>query len=201
MQGRVSSDARSISDKTAAAVNSCRLTRPPPVIALESLWLCTLPRYYCQSIKTKASGIRRRIELYTWERDLRGGNIIDSIRHSSSDQGRLQHDTQESTGRSVCQGFDRSAPPVVTSGVRNPPRCRAPSCRYLCPVLLLGVRVHVCESSQHQGLHQGPLHRAAQQVEGGAAAGKLLRQVPPALALHHDVRPGRTELVSDRSIV
>lgn len=63
---------------------------------------------------------------------------------------------------------------------------------YLSPVLLFGVRVHVCEASQDQSFHQSPLHGAGQQVEGGAAAGKLLRQVPPALTLHHDVRPEQT---------
>lgn len=121
MQERVSSDARSISDKTAAAVNSCRLTRPPPVITLESLWLCTLPRYYCQSIKTKAPGIRRRIGLYTWERDLREGILSTAsvspprIRTDSSTTPKSQQ-----VGLSVCQGFDRLVPPVVTSGVRNP---------------------------------------------------------------------------------
>lgn len=127
---------------------------------------------------------------------LEGGNIIDSIRHSSSDQDRLGHDAEESTGRFVCHRWTGVGPfgsPVVTSVGCNPRRCRPPSRRYLGPVLLLGVGVHVCESSQHQSFHQGPLHGAAQQVEGGAAAGKLLRQVPPALALHHDVRPGRTE--------
>lgn len=133
---------------------------------------------------------------------LEGGNIIDSIRHSS-DQDRVEHNTEESTGWLVCHRRKELRPfgsPGVTSVVCNPQRCRPPSCRYLCPVLLLGVGVHVCESSQHQSFHQGPLHRAAQQVEGGAAAGKLLCQVPPALALHHDVRPGRTEQVSDKPI-
>lgn len=62
---------------------------------------------------------------------------------------------------------------------------------YLGPVLLLGVRVHVREAPQDQGLHEGALHRAGQQVERRAAAGELLGQVPPALALHHDVRPAR----------
>lgn len=64
---------------------------------------------------------------------------------------------------------------------------------YLSPVLLLGVRVHVSKASQNQSFHQRPLHGAGQQVEGRAAGGKLLRQVPPALTLHHDVRPERTE--------
>lgn len=58
--------------------------------------------------------------------------------------------------------------------------------------MLLGVRVHLCEASQHQSFHQRPLDGAGQQVEGGAAAGKLLRQVPPALTLHHDVGPEQT---------
>lgn len=60
---------------------------------------------------------------------------------------------------------------------------------YLCPVLLLGVRVHVGKAPQDQGFHQGPLHGAGQQVEGRAAAGELLGQVPPALTLNHDVGP------------
>lgn len=64
---------------------------------------------------------------------------------------------------------------------------------YLSPVLLLGVSVHVCEASQYESFHQRPLHGAGQQVEGRAAAGKLLRQVPPALTLHHDVRPEHIE--------
>lgn len=125
---------------------------------------------------------------------LEGGDIIDSIRHASSDQDRPEHNAEESTAWWLCHRWKELPPsgsPVVTSEGCNPRRGRP----YLCPVLLLGVGVHVCEPSQHQSFHQGPLHRAAQQVEGGAAAGKLLRQVPPALALHHDVRPGRTELM------
>lgn len=65
--------------------------------------------------------------------------------------------------------------------------------RYLGPVLLFGVGVHVREASQHQSFHQGPLHRTGQQVERRAAAGKLLGQVPPALALHNNVRPEQTK--------
>lgn len=64
---------------------------------------------------------------------------------------------------------------------------------YLSPVLLLGVGVHVGEASQDQCLHQGSLHGAGQQVERRAAAGELLRQAPPALALHYDVRPVQSE--------
>lgn len=86
MQECVSSDARFISllRLTALRQNSCSSQQlpspssPPPtppyptttVITLESLWLCT-PFYYCQPIKTKASRIRRRIKLSTWEQDLR----------------------------------------------------------------------------------------------------------------------------------
>lgn len=134
---------------------------PPPVITLESLWLCT-PCYYCQPIKTKASRIRTRIKLYTWERDLRGGK------------------------------YYRQRPSLLLgSGPTRGVVARRAAATHLRPVLLFGVGVHLCESSQHQRFHQGPLHRAGQQVEWGAAAGELLRQVPPALALHHDVRPGQ----------
>ena len=49
------------------------------------------------------------------------------------------------------------------------------------------------EAPEDQSLHQGPLHGAGQQVEGGAAARKLLRQAPPTLTLNHDVSPEEEE--------
>lgn len=170
------------SDKTAAAASSCRLPHPPPVITLESLWLCT-PFYYCQPIKTKASGIRR-IKLYTWEQDLR-----EEILSTASI-------TPSGITTNLCTAVKSGHWLVRLRLERAWPRRGAVLMSrwgYLCPVLLLGVGVHVGESSQHQSFHQGPLHRTGQQVEGGAAAGKLLCQVPPALTLHHDVSPGRTD--------
>lgn len=61
--------------------------------------------------------------------------------------------------------------------------------RHLGPVLLLGLRVHVREASQDERLHQRPLHGAGQEVQRRAAAGELLRQAPPVLALDDQVRP------------
>lgn len=187
------------SDKTAAAVSSCCLTRPPPVITLESLWLCT-PFYYCQPIKTKASRIRRRIKLFTWEQDFREEILSTAsitppqIRTNSCTTMRNRH-------QFVGHRLKRGSAVLFLCCNRSIWKQKLSMVRfsimswwgYLCPVLLFGVGVHVGESSQHQCFHQGPLHRAGQQVEGGAAAGKLLCQVPPALTLHHDVRPGGTE--------
>lgn len=93
MQECVSSDARSISAPSDGAQtkqlqqSTAAASLVPPVITLESLWLCT-PFYYCQPIRTKASRIRSRIKLYTWEQDLREGNIIECIRLSLWDQNR-----------------------------------------------------------------------------------------------------------------
>lgn len=55
------------------------------------------------------------------------------------------------------------------------------------------------EAPEDQGFHQGALHRAGQQVERRAAGGELLGQVPPALTLHHNVRPGHSGRSKSRS--
>ncbi|TRY89767.1 hypothetical protein DNTS_000011 [Danionella cerebrum] len=57
---------------------------------------------------------------------------------------------------------------------------------YLGPVLLFGIRIHVGEATEYQGLHQCPLHGAGQHVQWWTAAGKLLRQTPPVLTLDHN---------------
>lgn len=77
-QERVSSDARSISAPSDGAQtkqlrpSTAAVSLVPPPRNYSGVTVALhLPRYYWQSIKTKAPGIRRRIKLYTWERDLR----------------------------------------------------------------------------------------------------------------------------------
>lgn len=92
---------------------------------------------------------------------------MDSIRPPpSSDQDRLQHNTEESTGRFVCQSFDRLVPPVVTSAqycclvsesmCANPPSTRA-FIRDLCTELHSrwrgGLRLANCFARFHQLSH------------------------------------------------